>query len=264
MYPQNNCLSNVSDKTIREYYALKAIRDGDQVTHNQVRYGRLTLLSLIQGKGSKARGLFKCDCGKDYVARIDSVKGKRYPSCGCWGKEIRKEKCIKRSKVSDLVGMKFGRLLVTATDNDAERKRSLVRAVCLCDCGAQAIIRASHLKNGKAKSCGCAQIEWANSDANKSLRTKHAHTTIGKIQNRYTSIYIAWIKVRRSCNRDRGFSYHKVCHDYDKRWDDFKEFFKDFGNIRDDQTISRIDNQTSWCKENCYVRTTKDKGTSRG
>ena len=68
-----NKSAQVREKTIREYYALKAIRDGDQVTHNQVRYGRLTSLSLIQGKGSKARGLFKCDCGKDYVARIDSV-----------------------------------------------------------------------------------------------------------------------------------------------------------------------------------------------
>lgn len=226
-----------------------------------IKYGRLTLVSLVNGKG-KARGVFKCDCGNEVSMRMDSVKSKEYPSCGCWGKEIRKEKIIDKSEVVNMVGMKFGRLLVTAYEHNAERVKNIVRLVCLCDCGAQRVVRAYQLKNGTTRSCGCIQREWAASQQHKDIRTKHGHTANGSISGRQTSIYVAWVKIMKLCKYERGFSYQKVCHDYDKRWDDFEEFFKDFGNIRNDQTISRYDNKTSWCKNNCYIKTTEMKGTS--
>lgn len=226
------------------------------------RYGRLKVVSVLPGKG-KARCLFKCDCGREIVRRLDSIKANKYASCGCWGKEIRKDKIIDRSKVSDLIGMRSGRLLVTSVDNNPERKRALSRLVCLCDCGAQTIVRDYQIKRGTVKSCGCIQREWTASQAHKDIKTKHGHTRLGNIGKGCTAIYTAWAKIKQCCIQDRGRSYERVCHDYDKRWDKFEEFYKDFGEIRDDQTISRIDNQKTWCKENCYIRTTIKKGTSQ-
>lgn len=216
------------------------------------RYGRLTILSFT-ASGGKKRCLFKCDCGEQITMRLDSAKSKDYPSCGCWGKEIRKEKTSDRFDFMPYVGYKFGRLLVTGIDSCISRKKSISRLVCLCDCGAQVVVRGDQLKSGVTKSCGCIQKEWATSSRLKEINTTHANTTIGTIGKGQTSIYASWLKIKDLCLKDRGFSYEKVCHEYDPRWDDFEEFLSDFGQIRNDQTISRHDNKMPWYKENCFI-----------
>jgi len=41
-----------------------------------------------------------------------------------------------------------------------------------------------------------------------------------------------------------------VCHEYDKKWETFNGFLDDIGVINDDEKITRIDRQLTWCKEN--------------
>ena len=57
-------------------------------------------------------------------------------------------------RVIDLVGQRFGKLIVVAQDNAFDGKGS--RWICDCDCGAKGIlVRRDMLIRGKTKSCGC-------------------------------------------------------------------------------------------------------------
>lgn len=59
-------------------------------------------------------------------------------------------------KKIDLVGQKFGRLLVL---EDVGRKNGAVLWRCLCDCGNIVQIPTGPLKDGRTKSCGCYKNE---------------------------------------------------------------------------------------------------------
>lgn len=57
-------------------------------------------------------------------------------------------------RIKNLIGQKFNRLTVI---NYFAPKAKIGHAywVCICDCGKEKIVRASHLKTGSVKSCGC-------------------------------------------------------------------------------------------------------------
>ena len=56
-----------------------------------------------------------------------------------------------RKKV-DLTGQRYGRLTVLAP---AENTGGRTAWLCRCDCGAEVVVRAQHLRTGHTKSCGC-------------------------------------------------------------------------------------------------------------
>ncbi|MCK4500167.1 hypothetical protein KAU11_06690, partial [Candidatus Babeliales bacterium] len=57
-------------------------------------------------------------------------------------------------KALELIGLKFGKLLVK--DKSEQRsKDGQVLWECECECGERKLIRASSLKSGNSKSCGC-------------------------------------------------------------------------------------------------------------
>jgi hypothetical protein len=60
------------------------------------------------------------------------------------------------SRKIDLVGQKFGRLMVIEPSSP-RGKRSTWK--CLCDCGAEKIAVGHELKSGDTRSCGCIKIE---------------------------------------------------------------------------------------------------------
>lgn len=91
--------------------------------------------------------LFKCDCGNEKVLRLTNVNGKT-KSCGCFRKE--------RIRYDDITGQKFNRLTAISF---VEVKNEATYWNCLCQCGRKTITRASALKNGTTKSCGCLQLE---------------------------------------------------------------------------------------------------------
>lgn len=59
---------------------------------------------------------------------------------------------------SNLVGQRFGRLLVTA---QTDSKHNRTRWVCLCDCGKTVISTSRALLHDNRKSCGCLRIDMA-------------------------------------------------------------------------------------------------------
>jgi hypothetical protein len=56
------------------------------------------------------------------------------------------------NKRTPLIGVKFGKLRVTALQNTNEKG---VPYKCRCDCGGEITVRSSDLMCGRVKSCGC-------------------------------------------------------------------------------------------------------------
>lgn len=55
------------------------------------------------------------------------------------------------------IGERYGMLVVVARVQDGPRRQ--VRFLCRCDCGNEVEVRASNLRVGKTKSCGCLRRE---------------------------------------------------------------------------------------------------------
>ena len=56
----------------------------------------------------------------------------------------------------DLTGQRFGRLLVLRkSDEDIQKKSTLIMWHCICDCGNEVDVRSQDLRSGKTQSCGC-------------------------------------------------------------------------------------------------------------
>jgi hypothetical protein len=155
-------------------------------------------------------------------------------------------------------GAQYGRLVLVERASGPGK----ARWKCSCECGASIIARQDFLKCGKTRSCGCFHRDRVAQTA-RERQLSHGKTVYGDVRG-FASIWLAWSKVKRLCVVGWKGGGHRVCHEYDPRWSDFAEFYKDFGDIKADQTISRRDNQLPWSKENCFVnqgrRTAKKLG----
>ena len=98
------------------------------------------------------RFYFRCDCGKEIEANGSNVKHGKHKSCGCLNSESR----IKVNS-KDLVGKKFGRLLVLERNPNGNLGRTQYR--CLCSCGNMIITKGESLSSGDTSSCGCLRLE---------------------------------------------------------------------------------------------------------
>ncbi|TQI66244.1 hypothetical protein LY85_0905 [Clostridium sp. KNHs216] len=141
------------------------------------------------------------------------------------------------SKVRDLSGQRFGRLLVL---NRAENTESgQARWVCQCDCGNVKTIRGTHLTTGKIISCGC---------YNKAVCTKHGMSGTPEYRTYYNMI--------KRCEYKNDVSYAeyggrgiRVC----PRWrSSFLNFLADMGKRPTDRhSIDRIDVNGNYEPSNC-------------
>lgn len=60
-------------------------------------------------------------------------------------------------RLIDLTGQTFGNLTVVSRASNVNGKRTMWN--CVCSCGNQKIVCATHLRSGKTRSCGCATKE---------------------------------------------------------------------------------------------------------
>ena len=104
---------------------------------------RLTVLYRAPNQGKKVCWHVKCECGKEFDLRGDSLEGNTL-SCGCLHKEN-----FKRSP-EDLTGLVFGLLTAQKVVN-----KHRVCWLCKCQCGNTTIVAACDLKSGHTRSCGC-------------------------------------------------------------------------------------------------------------
>lgn len=94
------------------------------------------------------------------------------------------------SKVNDLTGKRFGKLLVLGlycTNRNTKWN-------CLCDCGNSHIVRSSHLLSGNIKSCGCFKSEFLSKANSTHGLKKHP-------------LYCVWRTIKARCLNPNHKSY---------------------------------------------------------
>ena len=57
-------------------------------------------------------------------------------------------------QTDQMVGLRFGSLVVACRATSSHPTRNYFWR-CVCDCGAESVVRGTHLRLGKTKSCGC-------------------------------------------------------------------------------------------------------------
>lgn len=139
----------------------------------------------------------------------------------------------------DLVGNRYGRLLVLSVDKDNQKRDS--RWICECSCGTKLSVLAMSLKRGSTKSCGCLRDELAAVRAQTHGQTRSPE-------------YYSWQSMRQRCNKPNHVAYSSyggrgisVC----ERWQNsFENFIADLGPRPAGFTLDRINNNDGYTPEN--------------
>jgi hypothetical protein len=147
-------------------------------------------------------------------------------------------------KYIDIMGQRFGRLVVTEQLNCDKHRQMTWR--CLCDCGKFTKSSSYRLRRGSTNSCGCSRrIHNAKS------RTKE---------------YQTWRSMIKRCCDSQNASYKyygargiTVC----KRWHEFENFRRDMGNQPHNQSLDRIDNNAPYSPQNCRWTTAHQQSRNR-
>lgn len=158
-------------------------------------------------------------------------------------------------KPIDLTGQRFGRLVVVARSNNNARGQA--RWLCRCDCGAEKIVRATELRQGSTRSCGCwrkdqcAEVGRGSAASNSrkgaakaaAARTRHG----GAKRGAEHPLYSTWEGMKARCRNpnNRKFKHYggrgiAIC----ERWArDFGAFLADVGPKPSARhSLDRIDN----------------------
>lgn len=110
------------------------------------RFGKLIVLDRVKIKDKSTTWLCQCDCGNKVIVRNDHLKDGSTKSCGCLNQE----------KVVNLLGQKFGKLLIIERAGSTSDGKALWK--CQCDCGNIVIKSGDSLRNNNVQDCGCSKV----------------------------------------------------------------------------------------------------------
>ena len=145
-------------------------------------------------------------------------------------------------KLNNLLGLRFGKLVVIARSENDKHKNA--RWLCQCDCGNTKVVVGSSLIKGHTKSCGCVRKHLL-----QTMPLKH-----GK---KNTRLYNIWIDMKRRCNSKNRKSYKDyggrgivVCNEW---LQDFMNFYNwaIANGYKENLTIDRIDVNGNYEPNNC-------------
>lgn len=146
-----------------------------------------------------------------------------------------------RTRIIDMTGQRFGRLVVVEMVPERRGNKLLWR--CRCDCGGEKVTAGILLRRGETTSCGCGSVERA-----RAMKLTH-----GKCS---TSAYKCWLSMIQRCENPNhpGFADYggrgiTVC----ERWrESFESFSADMGaRPSAAHEIDRINNDGNYELGNC-------------
>ena len=200
------------------------------------RFGRLIPLRYE----GNSQWYCRCDCGTFPLILSRCMVRGTTRSCGCLRSETSKRRFRK-----DLLGRRFGRLLVLELAGNATTGRCGVLWRCRCDCGTVKDVLSNSLIRGLTKSCGCLMLERA-----AERQTRHGLST--------TPEHGIWCGMRDRCLNPKARAYRRygergitIC----ARWagnDGFQAFYADMGpRPSSEYSIDRIDNDQGYFCGHC-------------
>lgn len=160
------------------------------------------------------------------------------------------------SKVIDLTGQRFGRLIVIG--KSPIKAKSGSQWVCNCECGNTVTVARCSLVSNHTKSCGCTRKQFLSE---KKPTFKHGGETM-KDGKRRERLYMVWSGMKERCyspKHNRYQSYGERGITICEEWRDDYAAFRDWAMAngydptapRGACTIDRIDVDGDYCPENC-------------
>lgn len=128
------------------------------------RFGRLIALGLTEKRvGGSVVWECHCDCGNTVFVSSGNLTAGHTTSCGCLLREraSRRGKLYGGSRRHNLIGRRFGRLVVLRELKFKPRIHAHIGWLCRCECGNYKVAPADLLLSGGTRSCGCLRGELA-------------------------------------------------------------------------------------------------------
>ena len=132
----------IKEEDLKLYPEIDSINTAD---YKNKRFGNLIALYHSHALNGRNIWVCKCDCGNYCIIPSDKLANGESKRCGCSCK-------LRRNKLHDLTGKKFGRL--TVLERDGVTKDLHSKWKCRCDCGNITYVSGRYLEGGQIISCG--------------------------------------------------------------------------------------------------------------